>query len=214
MYKTVLFDLDGTLTDPKEGITKSVQYALKKYGIEVPDLDSLEKFIGPPLKDSFSEYYGFTEDQSIEAIEYYREYFSRQGIFENRVYRGIPELLEKLNDSGLVMAVATSKPTVFAEQILDHFNMAGYFRAIAGSNLDNTRSNKAEVIAFVLDEMKTPAADAVMVGDRVHDLIGAGRNGMDFIGVLYGYGTAEEFTPESPRYIVDDVDSLSSVLMS
>ena len=132
-YKYILFDLDGTLTDPKEGITKSVQYALKKYVILIENLDLLENFIGPPLKDSFMEYYNFSEDQASQAIEYYREYFKEKGIFQNKVYEHMEELLSKLKKLGLILIVATSKPTVFAEEILRHFNLDVYFELIIGS---------------------------------------------------------------------------------
>jgi phosphoglycolate phosphatase len=151
-YKFILFDLDGTLTDPKVGITKSVQYALSKYDIKVEKLENLEVFIGPPLGESFKEFYSFTDDEARQAIEYYREYFGEKGIFENEVYPQIPILLKELKKKDKVLIVATSKPTVFAKRILEHFNLGNYFDLVAGSNLDGTRTSKAEVIQYILFE--------------------------------------------------------------
>jgi len=212
-YKYALFDLDGTLTDPKVGITKSVQYALKKYGIEDVLLSELEGFIGPPLKESFIEFYSFDEKKAIQAIEFYREYFKKKGIFENKVYEGIPELLAKLKQDGLVIAVATSKPTVFAEEILTYFGLTEYFDIVVGSNLDGTRTNKAEVIEYVLTKLGINKKEqVVMIGDRKHDVIGAQKNCVNSIGVSYGYGTIEELESVEPTYIANSVDELYSLL--
>lgn len=153
MYETVLFDLDGTLTDPGEGITKSVAYALGKYGIGVADRAELYKFIGPPLHESFEIYYGFSAEQAKEAVEYYREYYRETGIFENIVYPGIEDMLEVLRNSGRTLAVATSKPEQFAKEILEHFHLAGYFEYVAGANMDGTRTKKDEVISYALDAL-------------------------------------------------------------
>jgi len=147
-YKYILFDLDGTLTDPKEGITKSVAYALNYYGIHVDDLDTLCKFIGPPLKESFMKYYGFDDAKGEEAVEKYREYFRPYGVYENKVYSGVEEMLQNLVERGKVVILATSKPTVFAKTILEHFNLAKYFSYTVGSELDGTRVNKADVIEY------------------------------------------------------------------
>lgn len=154
MYEVVLFDLDGTLTDPGEGITNSVAYALKKYGIRVSDRTELFRFIGPPLHESFEVYYGFSEEQAKEAVEYYREYYRDTGIFENVVYPGIEDTLKILKDSGRKLAVATSKPGQFAKEILRHFHLEGYFEFVAGSNMDGTRTKKDEVISYALDALK------------------------------------------------------------
>ncbi|HEX3076498.1 MAG TPA: HAD hydrolase-like protein, partial [Lachnospiraceae bacterium] len=145
-FKYVLFDLDGTLTDPKEGITKSFQYALAHYGIDEPDLDKLEVVIGPPLRDSFIEFYGFTKEKAHEAETVYRERFSTIGLYENIIYEGIAELLHELCEKGYQLAVASSKPTVFVDQILEHFEIKQYFHHVIGSNFDGTRSDKAEVV--------------------------------------------------------------------
>lgn len=214
-YKYILFDLDGTLTDPKEGITKSVKYALNKYDIEVESLDNLIKFIGPPLKESFIEFYSFDEERAVNAIEYYREYFKDRGIFENGVYEGIPELLRELKNRGLIIAIATSKPTVFAERIVEHFGLKEYFNIIVGSNLDGTRTSKREVISYVLEQLNiNNLEETVMIGDRKHDVIGAQKNNIDSIGVLYGYGDLKEFQEVAPTYIVDSVNDLYKFIIN
>lgn len=214
-YKYILFDLDGTLTDPKEGITKSVQYALKKYDILIEDLDLLEKFIGPPLKDSFIEYYNFSEKQSLEAIEYYREYFKEKGMYKNKVYEHMEDLLSRLKELGLKLMVATSKPTVFSEQILRHFNLDIYFDAIIGSNLDGTRSKKGEIIKHIIDAYNiNNFEEIVMIGDRKHDIIGAQENNVDSIGVTYGYGSEEELRSAKATYIVHNVMNVFEQIVS
>lgn len=183
MKKYILFDLDGTLTDPKVGITKSVAYALNKFNIKVDNLDELCKFIGPPLKDAFMEYYNFTEEESEEAIKYYRDYFSEIGIYENIVYEGLEEMLKLLNDKNKICIVATSKPTVFAVKILEHFNLNRYFSFICGSNIDGTRSKKKEVIQHVIERNKIKdLSHVIMVGDRKHDVYGAKEVGLQVVG--------------------------------
>ncbi|OBR91962.1 5'-nucleotidase [Clostridium ragsdalei P11] len=204
-YKYILFDLDGTITESKEGITKSVQYALKKFGIIVESLDLLEKFIGPPLKYSFSEYYGFDENKSLEAVQYYREYFEKKGIMENKVYDHIEDLLKQLKELKLKLIIATSKPTKFSNIILNNFNLTPYFDAIVGSNMNGTRCTKGEVIKHVVEKYKIDPDEAVMIGDRKYDMVGARQNNMDSIGVTYGYGSLEELKEEEPTYIVDNV---------
>lgn len=203
MYETILFDLDGTLTDPGEGITNSVAYALRKYGIEVTDRRELYKFIGPPLKDSFMKYYGFSEDEAVKAIECYREYFRDTGIFENKVYEGIEDMLRSIHASGRKVVLATSKPEEFALRILEHFDLKKYFDVVAGASMDSSRSKKGDVIAYALSMCGGLSKEkAVMVGDREHDIIGAKENGLDSIGVLYGYGCEEELKECGADYIV------------
>jgi phosphoglycolate phosphatase len=197
-YQYVLFDLDGTLTDPAEGITKSVEYALSCYGITVADRRELYPFIGPPLADSFMEYYGFDESTAKDAVAHYREYFSVKGIFENRVYDGVRELLHYLSESGRKIILATSKPAVFASRILEHFDLAGYFAFISGSELDGRRVDKREVIAYAMEHTGAAASDCIMIGDRIFDARGANGCGMDFAAALYGYGSAEEFSRFHP----------------
>lgn len=208
-YEYILFDLDGTLTDPKLGITKSVAYALKSYGIEVEDLDSLLKFIGPPLKDSFVKYYGFSEEQGVETVERYREYFKPYGIYENKVYDGVENMLTKLMKCGKKVILATSKPTVFANVILEHFNLKQYFTCVVGSELDGSRVKKGDVVAEALRQAGvTDKSVAVMVGDREHDIFGAKENEIDSVGVLYGYGDRAELETAGAGYIVESVEEL------
>ncbi len=210
----ILFDLDGTLTDPMEGITRSVQYALKSYGIEEPDLRALCPFIGPPLKESFMKYYDFPEDRAQEAIGRYREYFAVTGIFENQVYDGIEEMLRKLKAKGKILVVATSKPEKFAVQILEHFHLDGYFDFVCGASMDEKRVKKGEVIAYALETAGIEdVSGAVMVGDREHDAIGAGENGMDCVGVLYGYGSREELEGAGVCRTAATVEELGEILL-
>lgn len=214
-YTNILFDLDGTLTDPKLGITKSVQYALKKLNIEISDLNALEPFIGPPLGVSFKEIYHFNEEKVIVAIEYYREYFSINGLFENEVYEGIRELLETLlSHSDIRLFVATSKPTTFANRILEHFNLLENFEYVCGSELDGTRSDKTEIITYIIDKFNLDKEQTIMIGDRKHDIIGANNNKIHSIGVGFGYGDEEELLNISPTYIVNTVTELADLLMS
>ena len=213
-YNIILFDLDGTLTDPKIGITKSVQYALKAYDIHEPDLDRLCKFIGPPLKESFMQFYDFDEKRAVEAVEKYREWYADIGIFETELYKGIDELLEKLCTAKKQLIVATSKPTAFAERILAHFKIAHYFDFVSGSELDNTRTDKGEVIRYGLEQLKIlDTSQALMVGDREHDIAGAKKAGLTSVGVLYGYGSYAELHNAGADYIVQDLAGLENVLL-
>jgi phosphoglycolate phosphatase-like HAD superfamily hydrolase len=157
----LLFDLDGTLTDPMVGITSSVQYALEKFGIHVRYLKELIPFIGPPLAESFQKFYGFSKEDAEKAIQYYREYYAPKGIFENEVYEGIPEMLAHLTEAGFTLLVATSKPTVFARKVLKHFGMEDYFSFVGGSELDGSRTKKAEVISYILKTCGIEAKEAI-----------------------------------------------------
>ena len=211
-YKYILFDLDGTLTDPKEGITKSFQYALRHFGIE-EDLVNLEKFIGPPLHDSFRDDYNFSEEEVEEAVTKFREYFSQNGIFENKIFSGVKEVLEYLHSNNKRILLATSKPTIFAEKILKHFEIDKYFEYIGGSNLDGSRSEKNEVINHVLEACKVSSMeDVIMIGDRKYDVIGAKKIGVDSIGVLDGYGDLEELQEVNPTYIIKNIEELKNIL--
>ena len=204
MYQNILFDLDGTLTDPGMGITNSVIYALKKFKIDVEDRTSLYRFIGPPLKGSFEEFYGFSEEQSELAVQYYREYFKKQGMLENEVYDGIPELLKQLREKNKTLIVATSKPEPFTLEILRHFQLLDYFNFVAGATMDDTRNKKSDIIRYALESCHiTDKSTAVMIGDRKHDIIGAKENGLDSIGVLFGYGDYEELTAAGATYIAE-----------
>lgn len=209
--KHILFDLDGTLTDPMMGITKSVRYALNYYGIEVNDLNDLLPFIGPPLRDSFKEYYGFDEAKANEAVEKYREYYKTDGIFDNKVYQGMVECLQTLKDNGKKLYVATSKPEFFAKQIIEHFSLSKYFEYVGGSEF-NSREKKAEVIEYVLKTNQIDNDDVIMVGDRKHDIIGAHENKIPCVGVLYGYGTEDELKQYQADYLVYTVEELTELL--
>ncbi|MDO4459286.1 MAG: HAD family hydrolase [Clostridia bacterium] len=214
MYKYILFDLDGTLTDPGVGITNSVAYALHHYGIENTDRTELYKFIGPPLKDSFMEFYGFPEDKAYEAIDVYREYFRSKGIYENELYDGIADMLTKIKESDRKIALATSKPQEFAEIIIDYFNLREYFDFIAGATMDEqTRIRKSQVIEWVLENMEIEdKAEVLMVGDRMHDIEGAKENSLSSCGVLYGYGDREELEAAGADYIVSSPQEILTVI--
>ena len=215
MKNLCLFDLDGTLTDPKEGITKSVKYALNSFGIQVENLDDLNKFIGPPLRDSFRKYYNFTETETDEVVSKYREYFSKTGIFENTIYDGIIEILNRLKNEKITMAIATSKPTVFADKIAQHFKIKEYFDLIAGSELDGARSRKSEVIEYALNILDPKRKKAtVMIGDRSHDIIGGQETKMDTIGVTWGYGSRLELEEVKAIWIVNSPEELYHCIVS
>lgn len=213
-YDVILFDLDGTLMDSSPGIINSIVYALKKYDITVENTETLRKFLGPPLHESFKEFYGFDEDKAMEAVSFYREYFSTKGLLENRVYDGVTKLLEALKENGKRIILATSKPQKFTDRIMKHFDLAKYFEFIAGSNMDGSRSKKAEVIEYALQQCNiTDQSKAVMVGDRMHDIIGAQAVGIDSIGVEYGYGDYEELNNAGATYIAKTVDDLKNIVL-
>ena len=210
MYSNILLDLDGTLTDPGTGITNSIMYSLEKLGITETDRTKLYRFIGPPLMDSLRSAYGFSEREGLDALRYYREYFSDKGIFENEVYEGIPEVLGKMKALGKKVILATSKPEVYARRILEHFELDRYFDFIAGGTMDNSRVRKGDVIAFALKSTAADPEAALMVGDRDNDVEGAALNGIKTLGVLYGYGSYEElsdagaaFFAKTPQAILD-----------
>lgn len=207
----ILFDLDGTLTDPGMGITNSVMYALKKFGITETDREKLYRFIGPPLSESFEKFYGFSTLAAMLAVDYYREYYAEQGIFENKLYEGIDSLLEQLYKQGNQIVLATSKPEIFAKKILKHFQIDQYFHFVSGSFLDGKRTDKAEVISHALKECNAPKA--LMVGDRKHDVIGARKCGLDCVGVLFGYGSRAELEEAGAKWLVNDVNELKSFLI-
>ena len=199
-YPNVLFDLDGTLTDPREGITRSIQYGLSKMGIDEPDLTKLEHFIGPPLLQAFMATYGFDEAKAWEAMGFYREHFAVTGLYENEVFQGVTPLLEDLVGQGRQLFIATSKPQVYAREIARHFDFAKHFKVIYGSELDGTRTNKVELIRHLMAEQGLNPAHTLMIGDRKHDLIGARDNGLDAAAVGYGFGSFEELNSFAPKY--------------
>jgi len=209
----IFFDLDGTLTDPKPGITGSIQYALRKLGRPVPSQDELTWCIGPPLRASFATLLG-GEEHADHAVALYRERFGDVGLFENAVYPDIAQVLASLRQGPRRTFVATSKPHVFATRIIAHFGLSGYFDHVFGSEFDGTRVNKVDLLAYALEQTGADPAQAVMIGDRSHDVIGAKRNGIRAVGVTYGYGTAEELIEAgashlcaSPRAVLDHIHS-------
>jgi phosphoglycolate phosphatase len=209
----ILFDLDGTLTDPKEGIINSILYALVKMGIKEDKIAELDTFIGPPLRESFMIRYNLSESLADKAITFYREYFAAKGILENVIYPGITDLLHELFNQKYQLFVATSKPTFFAEKIIRHFNLDKYFIEVAGSNLDNTRTDKSEIIAYLLSAHGLQAANSIMIGDRKHDITGAKSNGMKSVGVTYGYGSPEELSLHEPDFIVNNCKELKLLFL-
>ncbi len=202
-YTYAFFDLDGTLTDSVFGIAHSVQYALRKFGIEPPSERELKAFVGPPLTQSFSRFFGMDDDQSRTAVDYYREYYRAKGMLENEVYEGIPSLLEALNARGVICVLATCKPTVFAEQILSHFGLDRSFALISGPELDGTRGEKHEVIAHAIERLSiSDPRSILMIGDRDNDVLGASHHGIDCAGVLWGFGSKEELQKAGAKYLV------------
>jgi phosphoglycolate phosphatase len=215
VYQYILFDLDGTLTDPREGITKSVQYALRHMGIEEPDLSALEHFIGPPLHDELMRCYGFDRERAEQAIAAYRVRFRQVGWQENVLFEGVPQMLAKLKNSGKKLAIASSKPAVFVEKILRHFEIAAYFDAVSGATLDGAVSTKAQVVEQALQMLGAPERkQTVLVGDRVYDVEGACQNGIDCIGLTMGFGGREELETAGAVQIVDTWDALLQVLLA
>ncbi|WP_088265772.1 HAD family hydrolase [Bacillus mycoides] len=209
MYTTFLFDLDGTVTDPKKGIVNSVLYALEKVGIEELHVSELDSFIGPTIQQSFVERYNMNEGEVERAVFYFREYLKQRGLLENSVYEGIPNLLKQLKDTGNRLFIATSKPTIFARQVIEHFQLTNYFEDIIGSNLNGTRIKKEEIIAHILQQNEgLNKEEVVMIGDRKHDIIGANHNGIASIGVLYGYGSENELIEVSATHIAKDIEEL------
>ncbi len=215
MKRYLFFDLDGTLTDPGVGITNSVMVALKSYGIVETDREKLYPFIGPPLVDSFQRYYGFSKERAFEATLRFQEYFSKTGMFENRVYSGIPELLEKLSASGFVLVLATSKPEPFAKQIMDHFSLSSYFSFLCGSTMDEkTRMEKSQVLSYAIEQSAAKPGTSVMIGDRKFDVLAGKWAGMKTVGVLYGYGSEQELSDAGADVICHRVSDLEPALLS
>ncbi len=210
-FDAVFIDLDGTLTDPKPGITGCIQHALGKLGLPVPHADELTWCIGPPMQESLRSLAG-TDQGGEMMLLHYRERYARVGLFENEVYPGIPEALMALRVAGPRLYLATSKPRVYAERILDHFNLAGYFDRIFGSELDGTNVHKADLLRFALSETGENPAKALMVGDREHDAIGARAHGLSPIGVLWGYGSREELVAAGVERMLEKPTQLASII--
>lgn len=213
-FEYILFDLDGTITDSGEGITKSVQYALKYFDINVEKLEDLNKFIGPPLKDSFKKFYNFDDEKAELGLKKYREYYAEKGIFENSLYDGVVDLLEDLKKNNKTIILATSKPEVYAKQILEYFKVDKYFTFAAGSDFEETRVKKGEVIKYALEGAKiSDLSKVVMIGDREHDIIGAKENNIKSIGVLYGYGDVVELTQARAEYIAKTPKEILNIVL-
>ena len=215
--KYVLFDLDGTLTDPGLGITNSVMHALDRFGIEKPPREELYCFIGPPLTDSFNKKFGIPVERAPEAIGYFREYFAEKGMLENEIYPGIPELLEALHKKGDMVVLATAKPLRFAKRILDYFDIAKWFDYAAGNDMAETYMKKSDLLRDIFAALglgEDDLADCLMVGDRNHDVDGAHEAGIKAVGVLYGYGGRDELEAAGADFIVDDVDGLAKLLLA
>ena len=215
MKNTILFDLDGTLTDPKVGLTKSIQHALKSFDINVENPDDLVKFIGPAIRPAFKQFYGFDDAGAEKAVEKFRERFLTKGIYENVMYDGVDIMLQKLKDAGKTLIIATSKPTIQAKTVLSYFNLDKYFTYVSGSEMNGDRSEKNEVMQYAIEQNNiTDLSCCIMVGDRKHDIIGAKTVGMKSVGVLYGYGGYDELSKAEADYIVKDIDGLSDLLCS
>ncbi len=211
-YRYCLLDLDGTLTDPGMGITNSVMYALRKFGIEVADRSELYCFIGPPLADSFQKYYGFDREKADRAVAYYREYFRDKGIFENEAYPGIADVLSTLKKAGAVVTLATSKPYEFAVRILEHFHLSQYFDHFGAATMDGRISRKDDVIAHLLEELgDVDRSEVLMVGDRDQDVNGAKANGLRSVGVLWGYGSSEELQGAGADIMIGKPEDLAGL---
>ena len=209
MKRFIIFDLDGTLTEPEQGIVASVKYSLEKLGISDYDESELHTFIGAPLAQAYKDRFGFSEEKAKEAVSLFREYYNPKGIFENYVYSGIPQLLSRLFEDGFTLAVATLKPTLASNRVLEHFGLKKYFTVIAGSDPARTDEVKADIIGNALESLGVKdRAQAVMVGDRKHDILGAAENGIDSVGVLYGHGTKEELEAAGAKNLASTADEL------
>ncbi|MCJ0929271.1 HAD-IA family hydrolase [Acinetobacter lwoffii] len=210
MIKNILIDLDGTLTDPKVGITTSARYGLEKIGHPISDEINIDWIIGPPLKASLAKILNVDADHVLaeQALMGYRERFAVKGLYENHVFESVAETLAELKRRGYRLLVATAKPTVYAKQILEHFDLAQYFTDIYGSELNGERTNKAELIQYILAQQQLQADQCMMVGDREHDIFGARQNGIDTIAVNYGYGSQEELALAQPKYQIDRFNQL------
>lgn len=211
--RAVLFDLDGTLTDPKPGITRCIQYALSELGYPLPDVEDLCWCIGPPLQQSFAALLQTSDPAMIQrAVSFYRERYSTIGLFENTLYQGIPEILQSIRSTGCQTFVATSKPHVYANRIINHFSLSSLFDRVYGSELDGTRSMKGDLIHYILETEQIKPVNTVMIGDRKHDMIGATQNQVCAIGVTYGYGDREELANHGASAIANTPDEIPMLL--
>jgi len=214
MINTVLFDLDGTLTDSRLGITRSAAYALEDFGITVNNYDELNGFVGPPIRWSFKEFTGFDDATVEKVVQKFRERYFVTGVYENEMYPGIDTVLQELKNDGKTLMVATAKVKSLADMVLSHFNIAQYFDYVSGSEMDGTRSEKSEIIRYAMEQNNIiDVFDCIMVGDRKHDIIGAKSVNMKSIGILYGYGSKEELTEAGADYIINTVEELPAFIL-
>ena len=214
-YKHILFDLDGTLTDPALGITNSVMYALRHYGFPVPEREKLFFFIGPPLIDSFEKHCGFSREKAVEAMGVYREYFGEKGILENEVYEGIPQLLDALVASGKKLYLASSKPELYCVQILKHFDLYKYFTFVAANTMQEDRSEKSDIIQWLYENHpEVKEEGAIMVGDTQFDVMGAQKQNLPCVAVSYGYGDKQKIADLKPDFIANSVSELKDILLA
>ena len=211
-YINILFDLDGTLTDPYLGISNAVKYSLKKFNIIDNDEKKLKLFIGPPLQKSFMEYYGFDKNKSKIAVEYYREYYFEYGLYENKIYDNIENILKIINGKNKNCILATSKVIDIADKILKYFKINNYFYDIVGSNLDGTLVEKEDIIKYIIEKNNLNKNETIMIGDRKYDIIGANRNNIHSIGVMYGYGSKEELEEVKPTYFCENVMDIIKII--
>lgn len=212
MFDYLFFDLDGTLTDPAQGITNSFIHALKYFGIEIPSYETLCTFIGPPLPETFKTQFSFDEQKVAEGVKKYRQYFATKGLLENSVYPGIPELLAGLKAAGKKLVVATSKPEEYSIRIIEHFGLAQYFENVCGSLMDESRSKKDEVIAYAIERNHiSDKSKILMIGDRKHDILGAKKIGLKSCGVLFGYGSRKELEEAGADFISENVSRLDKI---
>ena len=211
-FDTLLFDLDGTLTDSTEGIVRCLEYALERMGFDIPE--DKNKFLGPPLYRSFAEFCGMNEEQVNEAVRIFRERYSTVGLFENRVYEGVPEMLKRLRDGGKRIMVATSKPEVYAVRIFDRFGLSQFFEIVGGANINGTRNDKDEVIEYVLEKAGiNDRSRVLMIGDRRQDVLGAHKTGLKCLGILWGYGSIEELNEAGADFIADTPEKAADMLL-
>lgn len=214
-YNYVFFDLDGTISDSAPGIISSLQYALNEVGVETPEEQELMKLVGPPLMESLTGYFGMSRQTADKALSHFRKYYEEKGILENTMYEGIAELIRTLKAAGRAVVLATSKPEPFAREIISRYGIDAEFDFIAGSCMDETRTKKAEVIAYALEAIGlSDPSKAVMVGDRSYDVIGAAENGMSCIGVLYGYGSCEELESAGAKYIAATAAEVAQIVLN
>lgn len=214
MFKYLLFDLDGTLTDSQEGLFKSFQYALAAYGIDEQNPENLKRFIGPPAHFAFCEFYNFNEEDAICAVEVFRERFSKKGIYENKLYPDVFDMLKNLKDNGKTIALATAKPEHFAKIVIDYFDIAQFFDCVVGAAMENKDHSKVNIIKQVLDTLSVDLSEAVMIGDRKFDIEAAKICGIKTIGVEYGYAPKNELKQCGADFLVSSVKDLEALLLS